>query len=193
MYPPRFKMTDSRRLSIESASFWISWEMLFAVVDMASHNSVFVGNCGPETYTFLLMMLHWFSMWFKSGDNGGHAMLRPFLKPIFCIGIVTRCLRCKWRGIVMHKNNFPFEWQIVGFEPLFEMFVREGNVCHRGYFYTFRNFLWANRLITNDPSPKHDAKLHLVVVWHEWDCCFHLRPNLYSTHQARQALLYNRL
>ena len=73
MYPPWFEMTDIKRLSIESVSVWISSrEMLFAVVDMASHDSVFFGNYRPETCTFLLIMIHGFSMGFKSGENRGH-------------------------------------------------------------------------------------------------------------------------
>ena len=50
--------------------------LLLTVVDMASHDSVFAGNCRKETYTFLLMMLPRFSMEFKSGENGGHTTTR---------------------------------------------------------------------------------------------------------------------
>ena len=143
------------RLYIESVSFWISFrEMLFAIVDMASKNSVFVGNCRLGTYAFLLMMLHRLWIGFKSGENEGHTMTRPFLN--------TSCLRCMWRGIVMHKNHFPFQWQRFGFEPRFEVLLQESNVCHWGHFYTFRNFPWANQFIANEPRPKHDAASTLL-------------------------------
>ena len=131
--------------------------MLFTVVDLAWHpRTLFSLEIVVPKHTFssYIMMLHRFSMGFKSGQNGGHNMTRAFLKPIFCRQLPVVLAACD--GAVKHKNHFPFKWQRSGFEPRFEMFLKKATYATEVNF-TLRNFTCANQLITHDPSPKHDS------------------------------------
>ena len=138
------------------------------------------------------MMLHRFSMGFKSGENGGHTMTRPFLKQIFCRSVLPVVLAaCDWalsciKIVFLFSDKKVLIWTTVRDAPSRKQRMRQNSFSHLQEVNIGQpaHYQWSQ------PKTCH---LHIVVVWHEWDGRFHLRLKLYSTYQARQALLHIRL
>lgn len=73
----------------------VSDEIPLAVVLIAFHRSYFDEHCFPPAYTFLLRMLHGFSMGLRSREHAGHTIISPFLTRTFFKKSVVKCAACE--------------------------------------------------------------------------------------------------